>query len=95
MGDSFDNLKVPFLHHRGEAFRLVSREMQVMQKTMENAEYTVSTITILGALEGTLHDQVGFDLKLLEVHLKGMQQFLSLCPRRIVVDSPFQSMIRM
>ena len=66
-----------------------------MKRTMENNEYTIATIMILGALEGTLYKHAGFDLKLLEVHLKGMQQLLNMCHRRISIDSPLHSVIRM
>ena len=66
-----------------------------MKRTMENNEYTIATIMILGALEGTFYKHTGFDLRLLDVHLKGMQQLLSLCRRRTFIDSPLHSMIRM
>ena len=92
MGASFDEIKSALQWHRVEACRFVSHQLQDPKRA--KSESTIAAIAILALLEACFFDCIGFELRLLDTHIDGLQKALNYKPGKLK-DNALQSLTRM
>lgn len=91
-GVSFEELNTAIQYHRLEACRWVSQ--QILDPKKAKSEATIATIATLALLEASFFDCIGFDMRLLDTHVAGMQKALKYKPGK-TKDNSLQSLTRM